>query len=357
MEAKNIMDNTTAKPQITQFTFHGHANEYFKIWIVNVFLTIITLGIYAPWAKVRRLRYFYGNTEIGNHAFDFTAIPSRILMGRLIAMALFMVMSFTQNLHPEYGFVATGVLLLLFPWLMRSTMRFRARNSKYGNNRFYFSASLGETYGLYLKCALVTVLSLGLLYPLAFFWFKEYQFKHLHLGNQSFKLKSTVGDFFAAIWIPYFILMAAVMVLVLGGVILMMAIGAENLQAALNGGSDAMIWVFMVFYVILLGMYVPLTQGYLFQATWKKVPFGENVVSCNLSPFGFACLQFTNYLAVIATLGMLRPWAAIRTYRYQLDSLTVTLADNPEVWENLAQEDSHAFGEEISDVFDFDVSL
>ncbi len=30
------------------------------------FLTIITLSLYAPWAKVRRLRYFYGNTEFLN---------------------------------------------------------------------------------------------------------------------------------------------------------------------------------------------------------------------------------------------------------------------------------------------------
>ncbi|WP_373776122.1 DUF898 family protein, partial [Neisseria dentiae] len=40
-----------------RFEFHGNAGEYFNIWIVNIFLTIITLGIYGPWAKVRRLRY------------------------------------------------------------------------------------------------------------------------------------------------------------------------------------------------------------------------------------------------------------------------------------------------------------
>ena len=33
--------------------FTGSGSEYFKIWIVNVLLTIITLGMYYPWAKVR----------------------------------------------------------------------------------------------------------------------------------------------------------------------------------------------------------------------------------------------------------------------------------------------------------------
>ena len=39
-------------------SFNGSGMEYFKIWIVNVLLTIITLGLYHPWAKVRNHRYF-----------------------------------------------------------------------------------------------------------------------------------------------------------------------------------------------------------------------------------------------------------------------------------------------------------
>ncbi|MFT6387486.1 MAG: hypothetical protein ACJAUP_000857 [Cellvibrionaceae bacterium] len=40
--------------------FEGKGFEYFKIWMVNILLTIVTLGLYYPWAKVRHLRYFYG---------------------------------------------------------------------------------------------------------------------------------------------------------------------------------------------------------------------------------------------------------------------------------------------------------
>ena len=37
--------------------FSGSGSEYFRIWIVNLLLTIVTLGIYYPWAKVRQTRY------------------------------------------------------------------------------------------------------------------------------------------------------------------------------------------------------------------------------------------------------------------------------------------------------------
>lgn len=39
-------------------TFSATGSEYFRIWIVNLLLSIVTLGIYSAWAKVRRNRYF-----------------------------------------------------------------------------------------------------------------------------------------------------------------------------------------------------------------------------------------------------------------------------------------------------------
>ena len=50
------------EPDTYRMSFTGSAGEYFRIWIVNLFLTIITLGIYLPWAKIRQRKYLYGNT-------------------------------------------------------------------------------------------------------------------------------------------------------------------------------------------------------------------------------------------------------------------------------------------------------
>src|SRR3954471_13313191 len=71
------------------FEFRGKSGEFFRIWIVNIALTLITLGIYSAWAKVRTRRYFYGNTLVAGHSFDYHASPVRILIGRAIALVLF----------------------------------------------------------------------------------------------------------------------------------------------------------------------------------------------------------------------------------------------------------------------------
>ena len=75
--------------QVKPFVFTGVGGEYFKIWIVNILLTIVTLGIYSAWAKVRNKRYFYGNTSMDGVAFEYTASPIKILIGRAIAVGFY----------------------------------------------------------------------------------------------------------------------------------------------------------------------------------------------------------------------------------------------------------------------------
>ena len=69
------------------FEFTGDAHEFFRIWIVNLALTILTLGIYSAWAKVRKLRYFYAHTRIAGESFEYRGRPIAILLGRLFPAA------------------------------------------------------------------------------------------------------------------------------------------------------------------------------------------------------------------------------------------------------------------------------
>jgi len=73
------------------FSFSGKGGEYFKIWIVNILLSIVTLGIYSAWAKVRRKRYFYGCTTLAGSSFEYHANPVKILIGRVIVVVIYLL--------------------------------------------------------------------------------------------------------------------------------------------------------------------------------------------------------------------------------------------------------------------------
>ena len=85
--------------------FTGKTREFFGIWIVNVLLIVVTLGLYSPWAKVRSRRYFYGNTVLDNSAFDYTAAPIAILKGYLIALLLLFIYSIAIQFFPAVQFI------------------------------------------------------------------------------------------------------------------------------------------------------------------------------------------------------------------------------------------------------------
>ena len=61
--------------------FTGSGGEYFRVWIVNVLLSIVTLGIYTPWARRRTAQYFYSHTLVAGSPLEFTAQQRKMVMG------------------------------------------------------------------------------------------------------------------------------------------------------------------------------------------------------------------------------------------------------------------------------------
>ena len=89
--------------------FHGDAREFFRIWIVNTLLTLLSAGLFLAWAKVRKRRYLRGCTEIMGHRFDYRAHPSRILVGNLIVLVFFLGYTLFGVVYPPIRY---GVMLV-----------------------------------------------------------------------------------------------------------------------------------------------------------------------------------------------------------------------------------------------------
>lgn len=127
-------------------SFTGSASEYFGIWIVNVLLTILTLGIYSAWAKVRRKRYFHGNTVLLGRTFEYHAKGSQIFVGRLIVIGALIAVNVLGIINP-FLTLATWLLIVIgLPWLIKRSLRFNARVTSYRNVRFDFVGSTGGAF-------------------------------------------------------------------------------------------------------------------------------------------------------------------------------------------------------------------
>ena len=138
---------TEKKPlKYLHFKFTGSAGEYFRIWIVNVLLSILTLGIYSAWAKVRNKKYFYRHAWVDDTSFDYHADPKRILIGRVIIGAFFAVLFLSQYYNVVVYAILWCGLFLILPWILIKALSFNARNSSYRNVRFSFAGKLSEAF-------------------------------------------------------------------------------------------------------------------------------------------------------------------------------------------------------------------
>ncbi|UOG92306.1 MAG: DUF898 domain-containing protein [Candidatus Thiothrix sulfatifontis] len=145
------------------FTFTGSSGEYFKIWIVNTLLTILTLGIYSAWATVRTKRYFYGNTWLDGANFEYHATPLQILPGRILVLLMLGIYLLSAQFFPAGMYIILIIGVVVLPWAMWRSLQFNAGVSSYRNIRFKFDGDLGGAYWLLLLLPALAVLGVTVL--------------------------------------------------------------------------------------------------------------------------------------------------------------------------------------------------
>jgi uncharacterized membrane protein YjgN (DUF898 family) len=328
------MERTAAAPQSAQtpvaLQFTGKAGEYFKIWIVNLCLSVLTLGIYSAWAKVRRRRYFYGSTLLDGAAFEYTGNPVAILKGRLLVLAVFAIYSLAREAVPLLSLaVAIGVAAIL-PWIVQRALQFNARNSLHRNVRFGFDGGKMQIFGVLLIAVLLVPLTLGICYPWYLAMKRRLFVENSRYGKQRFAFSATTGNYYRA---------------------------AMKLSLAFFGfllGSIVTLGIGLLPLYLLLRAYAEVVFARL---AWRNTTLADIRFDCGWTVGGLFGLYFVNALGVLFSLGLLAPWAAIRTARYKLERMTLQSPQGPARFLAIAADDVGAVGDEAGELLGFDFGL
>ncbi len=345
------------------FTFTGTAREYFGIWIVNVLLTILTLGIYSAWAKVRRQRYFYGNTHLAGATFDYHALPWRILVGRIIVVTMLVLYNVVVNFFPVFGLVVFAIFLFAIPWFIMRGLRFNARVTSYRNVRFDFTGGYWGAFIAYIVGGALIYLSAGLLTPISSRWMWNYMLGNLRYGGRPIECDPRLGKLYGQMWLPAFILIGGGLLGV--AIVIAIVIGAGFPEFDTTGSSG---WSIAMTMIAVYGAMVPLflivlLAGLIYRAGVRNVVFNETVIdgrhmlASSVHRGRFAWISISNLFATLLTLGLARPWAAIRMASYMA---TVTALDTTGALDAYASDlknSGTATGSEFLDVEGFDLGF
>ena len=337
----NYHTQTTATHEqaepVIPFEFTGKGAKFFRIWIVNTFLTIITLGIYSAWAKVRTYNYFYGNTWLDGNAFSYLASPITILKGRLAAVALLAVYGLINQFYPLLGLLLLGLLLVLLPWLINRSLRFNAINSAYRNVRFNFTGAWLGAALAFLVWPLFGLFTLFLLLPISIRKQKEYYVNHHAYGVSNFAFEARNGPFYLAFF-------GSIGIVILAGCAAFSLLVASPITAAL---------IFAMGYVAGFAFYQALTFNIVFQGS----RLDQHRFEANMTALGYTRLVSVNLVCMVLTLGLFYPFAKVRTARYKAGHLALRPTGPLDSYVASETEKLSALGDELAGAMDLDFGL
>ena len=383
LEAYLAMDET----HHLRIEFTGSGSEYFRIWVVNLLLLLVTFGLYYPWAKVRRLRYFHGNTLVGGQPLDFHGNPRKMFKGYLLVGVLFALYSAAGKFSPMAGLIAFVIVMAVWPALLKSSMQFRLANTSWRGMRFGFRGSLPDVYRAvlplfipslvivaaltgvadpekpplwYVKTVGVVALVTLAVSPWLLWNLKQYQHNHYALASLQTTFKATLGSFYKLSFKTVAVMLLPLLVPV---GLAAMAIFSMKSGGLLNRGSFGVVAGIAVLGMFggLLGMLVvvkPYMTSRLQNLVWSRT---GNTALRFLSHLRFRSLlglTLKNWLLVILTCGLYWPFAAVAMARLRLQAVTVKTRENPDTLvSQVRPAEGDAAGDAGGDLFGLDIGL
>jgi len=345
-------EDAQGKQESIAVKFSGRTGEYFQIWLVNTALTLASLGLYMPWARMRTRRYFLGQIRLQESGLEYQANPQAMFLGWGVIGAGFTLLSSFGDLLttgltsivqplikanwilPLLSAGVVGVILLIqlgaLSWLLVQSIRYNSSKTSFRNLRFGFG-SVEARFRLWKEIVILLVLrflvpiSLGLLQPYVAWRWRRFLIRHRRFGTTPFAFTAKPSDFrrlhlralpllFPAIAIIATLLLSVALAIRTPGVTSPSLIPSEILTVlALASIPLLLVW----------SCWLEARAAIL---TWRCTHLGELRFACAWRARDLIRLRLQHGLALVFSLGLAWPWVRIRETRYRLQRISVSPA-------------------------------
>lgn len=385
--------------QFERVEFKGSGGEYFRIWIVNLFLTILTFGVYSAWAKVRTNKYFLRKTSFKNIELDYHATGLPILIGRLITLFLLSFYVISGLYSTQFSFFSVVLLIACLPVLIVKSIKFKAQNTSYRNIRFHFTGdiptfykrmfkamkwpfifiliflassfyfqneirAMGKTASMSEREKFVTAIfifnmsfiTISTCLSLAniFNTFFSFVFNNLYYGGQKINFDDSMLKTKKELTRPY--ILAVALTMMSAGLLLGSSFFVESSSKESQFIFVIIMIVFVILFytsIILLSFYFPyLLQRYV----WNNISLESVEVKNELKLWPYIRMNISNIFMMLFTFGIAYPWAKVRITKLIMSARMLKVHDLDEFTDVAFQKQSAVF-EQMAQGFDVDFDI
>src|SRR5260370_20297702 len=185
-------------------SFAGHGGEFSGLVTRGAGLDLVTVVFYRFWLATDIRRHLWSNTHIDGDSAEYTGRGRELLIGFLIALAILVpiyLAYFLVGLEAERYKAFASIPLFLFFYLFGQFAIYRARRYRltrtvWGGVRFWMSGSGWAYAGQAALCALLMILTLGLILPWREAAVERHKMRHTYYGDVQGSVQGGGWEFF-----------------------------------------------------------------------------------------------------------------------------------------------------------------
>ena len=311
--------------------YSGKIGQIYKIWISNLFLQIITLTIYSPWAKTKMRKYIYSNILIFGEGLEYSGTGKELLLGgfkALIVMISIPILIITLIVMAIMAATGSGIfqespstnlavdvityflIIFVYFYAQFAALKYRLNRSRWKSIKGQIKGSASEFAFFKYKRMLINILTLGLFIGRSDLLARQYLIERISIGQTPLTF---TGNY--------------------------KALDIANIGSLLLALPTLMLsrlW------------YANKRRNYF----WNSIKIGEYLQMS--STFGFRkilWLWFSNVLLIIFTLGLAIPFCLNRSVRYMIENIQIN-GDQEDAEFLQSDQNSSGTGDAMVDMID-----
>lgn len=351
--------------RFSRLAFTGTARQLFGIHFVNILLSLVTLGVWIPWARVRNRRFFYGNTRVLDNGIDYLATGFALFKGWVLVLFAFLIFYITPYFAEGLPYIQEGlsiIFVFIYPWALTKSIYFNARNLAWRDVRFDWKGGYFGAAWYFFLFPIIGILSLGLLIPLMSCKARQYIVNNYRFGQASFDARLEIGPFYsAAIQTIFAFILMLIIVSIMSVGLVFVALGNQMTFSIFDNFillttlEPPQVVKYALYFIPLLFLAIFYATGAFYHASTRNIMVnslnlhGGVKFRSELSGSKLAWIMISNSLAVILSFGLLWPWAQVRRYRYLVESTQLRPSDNIDSFVDSQSRAGHSIGDAASD--------
>ncbi len=356
-ESDKESDNSDLFP-VHHPIFWGRGRTLFGIFMVNTFFTLLTLGLYSFWGRVRIRQFLSSQTSFAHARFSYHGTPQELLKGWSKAFLVFGLPYAFLSLVPLLGdqiptwipnALAGTMALCFIPVAVVGSHRYRLSRTSLGTIRFSFRGRVKEYMKIWVVGSVLTLLTAGIYYPFFENARRKFLVAHTYFGNRPFTYSGR-GSGLLRIYVTSLAFSLIIMVTLIG-----IHAGPDGLSILAQWPSDG--WRDLLFNSLFItGLLTLLLPWFYLQVSkqryqWNHSDFGDAHFQFSASTWNLMELRLTNFLMLILTFGLAWPWVQVRNLQFLYYHLSL---QGPLDFQRIEQEalDASPTGEELAGYFD-----